>query len=101
MRCISPVGRVDPRADTERIAREARHFRVHVGAVYDRRFKQYDLTAEGDVLLGESRTDAARVRWLVEAVAAAADRLEEVLLQIDNDPTLFHEDLAKEAGFER
>jgi hypothetical protein len=101
VRCVSPVGRVDPRADTERIAQEARPLRVRVGAVYDARFKQYDLTAEGDVLLGAPTSDAERVRWLVETVASAADRLEEVLLEIDNDPALFHDDLAKEADFER
>lgn len=38
IRCISPVGRVDPRADTERIAREARSIRAKVCAVYDVRF---------------------------------------------------------------
>ena len=101
VRCVSPVGRVDPRADTERIAQEARPLRVRVGAVYDARFKQYDLTAEGDVLLGAPTSDAERVRWLLETVASAADRLEEVLLEIDNDPALFHDDLAKEADFER
>jgi hypothetical protein len=69
--------------------------------VYDARFKQYDLTAEGDVLLGAPTSDAERVRWLLETVASAADRLEEVLLEIDNDPALFHDDLAKEADFER
>jgi hypothetical protein len=37
----------------------------------------------------------------LETVASAADRLEEVLLEIDNDPALFHDDLAKEANFER
>jgi len=46
VRCISPVGRVDPRADTERIAQESRLLCV-VGAVYDLRFQQHDLTAEG------------------------------------------------------
>jgi hypothetical protein len=51
--------------------------------------------------LAESRTDAARVSWLIETVASAADRLEEVILEIDSDPALFHEDLAKEADFER
>ena len=101
VRCVSPVGRVDPRADVERIASEARTLRVRVGAVYDGRFEQYDLTAEGDVLLGEPSSDAARVRWLVATVAAAADRLEEVLLEIDRDPAAFHDDLAKEAQFER
>jgi hypothetical protein len=98
---VSPVGRVDPRADTERIAQEARSLQVRVGAVYDQRFKHYDLTAEGDVLLGEPSSDSARVRWLLEIVVSGADRLEEILLGIDNDPALFHDDLVKEAEFER
>jgi len=101
VRCVSPVGHVDPRVDTERIAQGARPLRVRVGAVYDPRFKRYDLSAEGDVLLGHASSDLARVRWLVETVAGAGDRLEELLLQLDDDPTLFHEDLAKEADFER
>jgi len=61
VRCVSPVGRVDPRVDTERIARETRPIQVRIGAVYDARFQRYDLTAEGDVLLGRPSTDAARV----------------------------------------
>jgi hypothetical protein len=101
VRCVSPVGRVDPRADTERIASEARPLRVRIGAVYDPRFKRYDLTAESDVILGDPASDGARVRWLIETVASAADRLEEILLEIDNDPALFNEDLAREAEFER
>ena len=101
VRCVSPVGRVDPRADTERIAQEARSLQVRIGAVYDQRFKHYDLTAEGDVLLGEPCSDSARVRWLLETVVSSADHLEEVLLETDNDPALFQDDLVKEAEFER
>jgi hypothetical protein len=101
VRCISPVGQVDPRADTERIAREARLLRARLGAVYDPRFRQYQLTVEGDILLGHRASDLARARWLVATVAAAADRMEEILLEVDLDPASFHEDLAKEADFER
>jgi hypothetical protein len=101
VRCISPVGRVDPRADTDRIAAQARSLRVRIGAVYDQRFEQYDLTAEGDVLLGEPMSDAARVEWLIETVVWAADRLEHLLLDVDLDPAIFREDLEKETDFER
>ena len=69
--------------------------------MYDLRFKSYNLTAEGDVLLGQPSSDAARVRWLLDTVVSAADRLEEVLLELDDDPALFHDDLAREAEFER
>jgi len=52
-------------------------------------------------LLGPRSADLARVRWLIQTVAVAADRMEEVLLEIDNDPASFHDDLVKEADFER
>jgi hypothetical protein len=101
VRCVSPVGRVDPRTDTERIAREARSLPARIGAVYDPRFKQYDLTVEGDVLLNDPALDADRVQWLVSSVSGAADRLEEILLAIDRDAVEFAEDLQREADFER
>jgi hypothetical protein len=101
IRCISPVGKVDPRADTERIARESRSIRAKVCAVYDARFDEYDLTVEGDVLLGDPAADVGRVRWLIESVATAADRLEAVLLEIDHDPAAFKDGLEKEVDFER
>ncbi|MGH7461040.1 MAG: hypothetical protein ACREMA_08425, partial [Longimicrobiales bacterium] len=101
VRCVSPVGRVDPNADFERIALEARPLQVRVGAVYDKRFEEYDLTVEGDVLLGKRASDVPRVRWLLETVVLAADRMEEVLLELDRDPAHFHEDLTREAEVER
>lgn len=101
IRCVSPVGRVDPRADTERIARESRSIRAKVCAVYDARFDEYDLTVEGDVLLGNPATDSGRARWLIESVVTAADRLEAVLLEIDHDPTAFEDGLQREVDFER
>ncbi len=101
VRCVSPVGRIDPAAETDRIVAASRDLSARVGAVYDARFKKYDLTAEGDVLLGDPSSDAPRVRWLIETVVAAADRLEEVLLQMDQDPATFHDDLEMEAQFER
>lgn len=101
VRCVSPVGRVDPRADMDRIAEHARPLRAKVCAVYDPRFEQYDLTVEGDVLLGRASSDAARVAWLIQSVATAADSLEEKLLEIDNDPAAFIEGLGREVEFER
>ncbi|MGH7463330.1 MAG: hypothetical protein ACREMA_20165, partial [Longimicrobiales bacterium] len=101
VRCVSPVGRVDPQADFERIAREARPLPVRVGAVYDPRFEQYDLTVEGDVLLGKADADLPRVGWLLETVVSAADKMEQALLELDLDPSLFQEDLARETEVER
>ena len=45
--------------------------------------------------------DPGRVRWLIESVVAAADRLEAVLLEIDHDPAAFKEGLEREVEFER
>jgi hypothetical protein len=42
-----------------------------------------------------------RVRWLIESVVEAADRLEAVLLEIDHDPTAFEDGLEREVDFER
>jgi hypothetical protein len=41
------------------------------------------------------------VRWLIESVVEAADRLEAVLLEIDHDPTAFEDGLEREVDFER
>jgi hypothetical protein len=100
VRCVSPVGRVDPR-EFELVAKQADALPVRIGAVFDKRFEQYDLTAEGDILLGSLDSDLPRTKWLVETVTTAADRLEEVLLEIDADPECFHDDLQREADFER
>jgi hypothetical protein len=101
VRCVSPVGRIDSKAQTGRVAEQARSLRAKVCAVYDARFAQYDLTVEGDVLLGEPSADLERVGWLIEQVAGAADRMEEALLEVDADPLLFREGLEREVEVER
>jgi hypothetical protein len=45
--------------------------------------------------------DSSVLRWLIESVATAADRLEAVLLEIDHDPAAFKGGLEKEVEFER
>jgi hypothetical protein len=77
VRCVSPVGRVDPgtnwRAIRERVEKERG---AKVGALADGE-RGYDLTAEGDCLLGESAEwDAERVGALVARVVRHADDLE-------------------------
>lgn len=101
VRCISPVGHVDEAKNMDRISELSQTLKVRVAAVYDPRYKQYGLTSEGDVLLGSPSSDIARVGWLIETVAWAADRLEASLLDVDTDPESFRNDLEREVEFER
>ncbi|MBW3565421.1 MAG: DEAD/DEAH box helicase family protein [Acidobacteria bacterium] len=101
VRCVSPIGMVDRREEALTITEHAARSPVRIGAVFDNRFRKYDLTAEGDVLLGDPASDAERVRWLIASVARAADELEHVLLDRDETLETFREDLGREAFVER
>jgi hypothetical protein len=56
---------------------------------------------EGDVLLGDENSDAVRCRWLLHRVTVVADRLEHILLGIDQPMATFQNDLQLEATYER
>lgn len=101
VRCVSPIGMVDRRKEAVSIRKHSARSPVRIGAVFDNRFQKYDLTAEGDVLLGDPANDAERVRWLIASVARAADELEHVLLGRDETLETFREDLGREAFVER
>jgi hypothetical protein len=88
IRCVSPIGQIDPETEHERISIEAGPLPIRVAAIYDARFQQYKLTAEADVLLGDR-------------AAEAADRLEDVLIHDEQDVHGFTEDLGKEPHVER
>lgn len=79
----------------------ARDAGVRIGAVYDEKIQSYDLTIEGDVLLGGPDTDLTRVGWLLGEVTQVADRLEERLLGGDQPMPTFRDDLALEVSHER
>lgn len=97
VRCISPVGRVDPEGAMHAIAASALKHRVRLGAILSRDERSYDLTVEEDVLLGSPETDVARVALLVERVAEQADALERIHLPgRDQDLAVFEEDLRGE-----
>lgn len=98
VRCTGPIGRIAPGAQTDDISVTARALKVRIAAVYDPRFKQYELRAEGDVLLGRPSCDAARVRWLIQTVLQGADQLERELREAENEPTLFGADIGDEAA---
>ncbi len=61
----------------------------------------YNLTIEGDVLLGDPRYDAERVRWLLKQVTDVADHLEEAVLSKDQPMSEFRVDLEGEANYAR
>lgn len=102
IRCVSPIGKIDLNARREEIEEYSLKLPVRIGAVLDPRFNQYELTAEGDLLLtGDDQADAARLALLVRTVSSSADALEDVLLKIDAALFEFRHDLEQEAQFER
>jgi hypothetical protein len=104
VRCISPVGRVDPiEVQDSAFASRIPTGGIRIGAIVTNDERTYDLTAEGDVLLtARSEDDSVRVGILISRVVAAADALEQEFLP-GQDETLdtFHHDLVKEANHGR
>jgi hypothetical protein len=101
VRCVSPVGHLSLELTEEAIRSATRSSGVRVGAVFNQSLASYNLTIEGDVLLGAPRADAGRVTWLLQRVAGVADRLEEMLLGLDAPMSKFRSDLETEAVYER
>lgn len=101
VRCVSPIGQIDAEVEVDEITKSARRHQARVAAVYDRRFHRYNLTAEADVLLGETAADETRVMWLIKTTTAAADELELTLLRLDEEAAVFRTDLEQEPHFER
>jgi hypothetical protein len=102
LRCVSPIGMVDLEANQKLISDATRLRTIRIAVVYDIRFKQYNLTAEADVLLSDSiEFDDDRSWWLVESTAKAADDLEAALFPADQDITRFRNDLDQEPTYGR
>ena len=99
VRCISPVGRVWPSSDQDRVQASAAIRPVCIGAILSQETRTYDLTVEGSVLLtGIEGTDIQRVGLLIHRIAHQADALErEHLPGTDEQLETFRDDLAKEA----
>jgi hypothetical protein len=97
VRCVSPVGRVGPGGEASAIReRTARVRAVKLGAI-EEEDRTYDLTAEGDCLLGASaESDAVRVAMLVGRVVRQADDLEQHFLDSDERLAAFRSDLDRE-----
>jgi hypothetical protein len=76
VRCVSPIGRVEPEADPAIIVERAARMQPRLGAIPAREARSYDLTVEDDVLLGTDEHDLLRVGLLLRRVVEHADRLE-------------------------
>jgi hypothetical protein len=98
VRCVSPVGCALDRARSESTMRP-----VRIAALDSEDAGSYDLTVEGDVLLGvDPAADLARVAGLVSRVCQQADDLESAYLP-DRDRTIeeFRAELEQEVTVER
>ncbi|MBZ0116224.1 MAG: DEAD/DEAH box helicase family protein [Sandaracinaceae bacterium] len=100
VRCISPVGRVEPDVAQEAIVARAAHVACRVAAILTKEERTYDLTVEDDVVLGDPEHDLVRVGLLVARVVDEADRFEQDHFDDGRDEPLatFERDLKKEGN---
>ncbi|WP_186774918.1 C-terminal helicase domain-containing protein [Allorhodopirellula solitaria] len=98
VRCISPVGRVDPGCEMEAVLHAASTSPMKIGAIVRKDDRSYDLTTEGEVLLGgNDSANRKRVADLICRVVHDADTLEfELLPGRDESLDKFREELRKE-----
>jgi len=101
VRCVSPVGKVDPRALAA--ARESSRGTAgtRITVVPDDRVQAYRVAVEGAVLLATAEHDAVRVARLIRAVAVEADAIEDVYLMVDEVPDRFDDSLTLEIDEDR
>jgi Type III restriction enzyme, res subunit/Helicase conserved C-terminal domain len=102
VRCVSPLGRVEPES-TMAAVRESAHTRqVRIGVILRKEDALYDLTVENDVLLGNPSHDVPRVAALLSRVVEQSDILEQIHLPLLDEPTVaFESDLKQEGGASR
>lgn len=103
VRCISPVGCVQPGTEQDSVVRSAEALPINIGAVLTREERKYDLTVEGDVLLARgAESDAARVASLIKRVTHHADALEQAHLPgRDEVLATFRGELSREGSYGR
>jgi hypothetical protein len=98
VRCVSPVGCVEPGINARAVMDINRRLRAKIGAIETDEQRSYDLTVEGEVLLdADGVSDAARVAGLIRRVTRQADLLEQEHLDRDEALETFEADLGKEA----
>jgi hypothetical protein len=104
VRCISPVGHIQEGKEQEIIQDVVSEASIRVGAILkEDNGLAYNLTVEGDALLGEDPLfDSTRVGLLVRRVVAAADRIERDLSPGKDEPLpAFRQELEEEIGCDR
>jgi hypothetical protein len=102
IRCVSPVGRVEPEETMMAVEESVRNRRVRLGAILGHEKALYDLTVEDDVLLGDPSQDVARTMVLLNRVVEQSDILEQVHLPpLDQPMASFESDLKREGGPDR
>lgn len=99
VRCISPVGCIDLQAHQDALMTNVSRLRAIVVAVAVGENRSYNLTVEGDVLLGaDSDINRARASALIQRVVRQADNLEQIYLPgADSEVGLFRDALLKES----
>ena len=102
VRCVSPVGVVDPGSTMDAVKESVQVHHIRMGAIVGRDDMSYDLTVEEDVLLADPAHDVSRVSILLRRVAEQADRLEQIHLPVlDQALDVFEADLKQEGGTSR
>jgi hypothetical protein len=101
IRCVSPVGRVGPRDDQEKLIRSVQKSRAKLGAIETDEERTFDLTVEDDILLtGKDDIDRERLAALISRTVDRADLLEQIHLPgHDESLELFRPDLENEVRY--
>ncbi len=102
VRCVSPVGRVHSADQWRELSDwETQSPIARLASVVDPDADTYNVTVEGDILLGPVDADSERVQYLIRSVAVEADEVEAELFSADADPTGALRRLRKEITSER
>jgi hypothetical protein len=99
IRCVSPVGCVDPTQVQEQLVASASRRSIRIGVAPARQETTYDVAVVDDVLLADdvAQQDVVRVAMLIRRVVERADLLEqEYLPGNDADLGVFRKDLKEE-----
>ncbi len=87
IRCVNPVGRVEPHSTMVLVEENLRTHRIRLGARRGRDETQYDLAVEDDVLLTDRSQDIRRVGLLLNRVMAQSDICGQTNLPLFEKPT--------------
>jgi len=102
VKCVTPVGRVEPESMMVAIEESALTRQVRIGAILGREEAVYDLTIEDDVLLGDPSRDVPRVAVLLNRVVEQSEILERIHLPLlDQHVTTVESDFPQEGGAPR